>query len=71
MLILSQIISWSTGACRFEVTENLIIGERRYLTRTSDAATFQIKPIPQGQKPRDGWITLRKYGSDRNPSVQR
>lgn len=70
-LILSQIISWSTGACRFEATENLIIGERRFLTRSSDSVSFQVKPIPDGQRTRDGWITLRKYGSDRNPNVRR
>lgn len=66
-LILSAMNSWSTLDCKQELTENLILNEKKYLTRSIDYNSFQISPVPDSVHPKQNWITFKRFGKKMPP----
>jgi hypothetical protein len=62
-LILTSLRNWTTLGCKFELMDNLVLDERRYLVRDRDSSSFEILYLGKGHKKVASWRTLWKYGS--------
>jgi hypothetical protein len=69
-LFLRQIHSWSTGGCRYELMENLIMTEKRFLIRSSDTLSLEVQPLGTPNAPARDWIRLWKYGSRKEDGIR-
>ena len=58
-LILRDFISWSTQGCKTELTENMIVPEKRYLIRRRGIKRMELALIQGGQGQKLNWTGLR------------